>query len=115
MDPSAAEGDAAIRKLFTDYFQAEGLAVEAADTGGSGDHGSFAAAGIAIGGLFAGSITLKTQEQADEYGGKAGEPMDVCYHQACDTIRNVNRVALRQTYRAIVHVVTQLASVEPAA
>jgi Zn-dependent M28 family amino/carboxypeptidase len=115
MDPSVEEGDAAIRKLFTDYFQAEGLAVEPADTGGSGDHGSFAAAGIPIGGLFAGSIILKTKEQADVYGGEAGELMDACYHQACDTIRNVNRVALRQTYRAIVHVVTQLASVEPAA
>jgi Zn-dependent M28 family amino/carboxypeptidase len=115
MDPSVGEGNAAIRKLFTDYFQAEGLAVEPADTGGGGDHGPFAAAGIPIGGLFAGSIILKTQEQADVYGGEAGELMDACYHQACDTIRNVSRVALRQTYRAIVHVVTELASVEPAA
>jgi Zn-dependent M28 family amino/carboxypeptidase len=112
---SVAEGNAAIRTLFTDYFRAEGLSVEPADTGGGSDHAPFAAAGIAIGGLFAGSITLKTQEQADVYGGEAGEPMDACYHQACDTIRNVNRVALRQTYRAMVHVVIELASVQPAA
>jgi Zn-dependent M28 family amino/carboxypeptidase len=114
MVPSAAEGNATIRKLFTGYFEAQDLAAEPIDTGGGSDQGPFAAAGIPIGGLFAGSIDPKTPEQADAYGGAAGEPMDACYHQACDTIRNVSFVALRQGYAATVHVLTELASAVPA-
>jgi len=41
--------------------------------------------------------------------------MDACYHQACDTIRNVSDVALEQLSGALVYVLTELASVDAAA
>lgn len=44
-----------------------------------------------------------TEEQAALYGGTAGEPYDPCYHQACDTIENINSVALDQMADAIAH------------
>jgi Zn-dependent M28 family amino/carboxypeptidase len=109
MVASAAEGNARIRRLFVRYFESRGLAAAPIDTGSGSDQAPFAQAGIPIGGLFAGSITLKTPKQADAYGGEAGEPMDACYHQPCDTIRNVSGVALRQSYAAVVHVLAELA------
>ncbi len=37
-----------------------------------------------------GAEGVKTAEQAAIFGGTAGEPYDPCYHQACDTIDNVD-------------------------
>jgi hypothetical protein len=39
---------------------------------------------------------VKTQAQADTYGGVAGEAYDRCYHQACDTISNLNDTSFDQ-------------------
>ena len=39
---------------------------------------------------------MKTQAQADVYGGVAGEAYDRCYHQACDTISNLNDTSFDQ-------------------
>jgi peptidase M28-like protein/PA domain-containing protein len=47
---------------------------------GNSDHASFERAGIPVGGLFTG--------------------LDKCYHQACDTIRNVDRAVLATSTRA---------------
>ena len=38
-----------------------------------------------------GDAEKKTRKQAKAWGGKAGEVYDRCYHEACDTIDNVNR------------------------
>ena len=37
---------------------------------------------------------IKTEEQEAIWGGTAGEQFDPCYHEACDTIENVNAYAL---------------------
>ena len=37
---------------------------------------------------------IKTEEQEAIWGGDAGEQFDPCYHEACDTIDNVNLHAL---------------------
>ena len=47
---------------------------------GNSDHASFEAAGIPVGGIFAG--------------------LDDCYHQRCDTLRNVDRDTLAESARA---------------
>jgi len=115
LDPSAAGGNEMIRDLFTGYFSDRGLDVEPIETHGGADHGPFAAEGIPVGGLFSGSADPKSSDQAEAYGGEAGQPMDACYHQACDTIRNVSDVALEQLSGALVYVLTELASVDAAA
>ena len=43
------------------------------------------------------------------YGGTAGEPYDACYHQACDTINNLNTDALFELGDAVAHAVLTLA------
>ena len=43
------------------------------------------------------------------YGGVAGEAYDRCYHQACDTISNLNDTAFDQMSDAAATVLMQLA------
>lgn len=109
--PEIAEGNARIQDLFTTYFEELGQEVEPIDTGGGADHGPFAAAGIPVGGLFAGSADPKTSEQAELHGGEVGELMDPCYHQTCDTAENVSDLALEQFAAAYVVVLTELAGI----
>ena len=33
---------------------------------------------------------LKTDAEASEFGGQADQPLDACYHLACDTPENVD-------------------------
>ena len=48
------------------------------------------AAGIPAAGLYSGSEERKTARQASEFGGRAGRPLDPCYHQRCDTFDRVD-------------------------
>jgi Zn-dependent M28 family amino/carboxypeptidase len=41
-----------------------------------------------------GAEGLKTEEQAQKYGGTAGKAYDECYHSKCDGIANINQDAL---------------------
>ena len=83
-------GSAQIESVFTGYFAGQSLASEPTAFDGRSDYGPFIAVGIPAGGLFAGAEGIKTAEQAEIFGGTAGAPFDPCYHQACDTITNVN-------------------------
>ena len=47
--------------------------------------------------------------QAATYGGTAGVAYDHCYHQACDTINNLNHTGFDQMSDAAVTALTQLA------
>ena len=99
------DGSAQLEQLFTSYFDSQGLASEPTAFDGRSDYGPFLDAGIAAGGLFTGAEDIKTQEQADVYGGTAGEPYDPCYHLACDTIDNVDEPALDEMSDAVAHAV----------
>jgi hypothetical protein len=50
----------------------------------------FIAVGILAGGLFSGAEGIKIVEQAQLFGGVAGEAYDHCYHKVCDTLANIN-------------------------
>ena len=52
--------------------------------------------------LYTGAGGPKSETQASLFGGAAGRPYDPCYHQACDTIENINREVLEQNTRALV-------------
>ena len=47
---------------------------------------------------------MKTPEQATTFGGTAGQPFDPCYHEACDTTRNLSNRAFISNADAIAHV-----------
>ncbi|TFL03153.1 hypothetical protein BDV98DRAFT_546502 [Pterulicium gracile] len=57
-------------------------------TAGS-DYRPFLDAGIVAGGVATGAGGIKTEREVGLFGGEAGIPYDVCYHQACDTIDNL--------------------------
>jgi Zn-dependent M28 family amino/carboxypeptidase len=89
-------GSAAVERTFTEYLTSQGLAFEPTELDGRSDYGPFAAKGVPVGGLFSGAEALKTQDQAVRYGGTAGKALDSCYHQACDTIDDINYAVLAQ-------------------
>lgn len=96
-------GSAAIEDVFTDYFAARDLPTQGTDFDGRSDYGPFIEVGIPAGGLFTGAEGLKTAEQATAFGGTAGQAFDPCYHQACDTTRNLSNTAFLQNARAAAH------------
>jgi Peptidase family M28/PA domain len=105
----APPGSADIEELFLDYFASQGLATEPTAFDGRSDYGPFIAAGIPAGGLFTGAEEIKTPEQVALYGGTAGEPFDVCYHQGCDNLFNLNTRGLDQMSDAAAHATITLA------
>lgn len=104
-DGAGPQGSAAIEYMFADYFESQDLASNATDFSGRSDYGPFIAEGIDIpaGGLFTGAEGLKSEAQAEVYGGEAGVAYDSCYHEACDRIDNVNLEVLEQNVGAVVH------------
>lgn len=95
-------GSAQIEAAFTDYLGSRRkVAVEGTDFDGRSDYAAFITAGIPAGGLYSGAEGIKTPAQAAKWGGTAGEAFDPCYHQACDTIGNLDRTALDRNSDAI--------------
>ena len=108
-DPAGPPGSAQIEQVFTDYFDSQGLETAPTAFDGRSDYGPFIEAGIPAGGLFSGAEGVKTEEQAEVFGGTAGEPYDVCYHLACDTINNLSTKALAELGDGAAHAVWTLA------
>ncbi|MFM9369266.1 M28 family metallopeptidase [Streptomyces sp. Da 82-17] len=105
------DDDPAIEKVFKDYFAGLNVATEIETEGdGRSDHASFLDAGIPVGGLFTGAGRAKSAEQAQKWGGTAGESFDKCYHSSCDTTENIDETALDRNSDAIAHAVWQLSS-----
>ncbi|WP_189162312.1 M28 family peptidase, partial [Sphaerisporangium melleum] len=92
--PAGPPGSDAIEKRLATFFSGRGLATVGTDFDGRSDYGAFMDAGIPAGGIFTGAEGIKTAEEAALFGGTAGVAYDVCYHEACDTIANVNLTAL---------------------
>ncbi|PRX47947.1 Zn-dependent M28 family amino/carboxypeptidase [Prauserella shujinwangii] len=103
-------GSAQIEQRFIDFLENRaGVPTEGTDFTGRSDYGEFIAVGIPAGGLFTGAEGVKTEEQAAKWGGEAGISYDPCYHAACDTLGNVDRVALDRNGDAMAWVTAQYA------
>ncbi len=102
-------GSAQIEDIFNNYFADRGLETAPTDFDGRSDYGPFIENGIPAGGLFSGAEGTKTPEQAVIFGGTAGVAYDRCYHEACDTINNLNTKALSELGDAAAHAVMTLA------
>lgn len=95
-------GSAQIEKTFTDFFSDRlGVETEGTDFSGRSDYGEFIANGIPAGGLFTGAEGIMTAAQAAKWDGRAGVAYDPCYHQACDNLGNIDRVALDRNLDAM--------------
>lgn len=102
-------GSAQIEGIFDSYFAGAGLATDPTAFDGRSDYGPFIAVGIPAGGLFSGAEGIKTEAQAAAYGGTAGVAYDVCYHQECDDVNNLNVNALAELGDAAAHATLVLA------
>lgn len=102
-------GSAQIEKAFVDFLGATGTPTQGTDFSGRSDYGRFIAVGIPAGGLFTGAEGIKTQAQADLWGGQANVAYDKCYHQKCDNLGNIDRVALDRNSDAIAWVTASYA------
>jgi Peptidase family M28/PA domain len=87
-------GSTAIEDLYESYYTLIGEPYDDTEFSGRSDYQAFIEAGIPSGGLFTGAEEIKTEQQAEIWGGTAGEQFDPCYHEACDTFDNVNLHAL---------------------
>ena len=87
-------GSAAIEDLYESYYTAIGEPYDDTEFSGRSDYEAFILAGIPSSGLFTGAEDIKTEEQEAIWGGTAGEQFDPCYHEACDTIENIDGHAL---------------------
>ncbi|NSC22565.1 M28 family peptidase [Streptomyces albus subsp. chlorinus] len=99
------EGSAALEKDLVDFMATRGLETRGKDFDGRSDYGPFIEAGIPAGGTFTGAEGVKTAEQQKLWGGTAGEAYDSCYHQSCDTVKNVDMRAFDANVKAIANAV----------
>lgn len=86
----------AISLMYVRHFQDEGLAWDPTSFDGRSDYGPFLEVGIPCGGLFTGAEKQKTVAQRAKYGGLANAAYDPCYHQACDSLENIDQLGLHQ-------------------
>jgi Zn-dependent M28 family amino/carboxypeptidase len=92
--PPGPAGSDGIERTLAAALSATGVQPRGTDFDGRSDYGPFIEAGIPAGGLYTGAEDIKTPEEAAVWGGQAGLAYDRCYHQACDTTANIDRVAL---------------------
>ncbi|KAK6334522.1 Leucyl aminopeptidase yscIV [Orbilia blumenaviensis] len=88
--PFASNGSAQIEQTFIDFFADDGKKSVPTAFDGRSDYQGFLQIGVPAGGVFMGAEGIKTAEEASFFGGKAGQPYDACYHQACDDINNLD-------------------------
>lgn len=96
-------GSAEAEHEFAAYFDSVGLNHTEIEFDGRSDYGPFLEAGIAAGGIAGGAEGIKTQEEFEMFGGGAGVPYDVNYHEDGDTVNNLNLEAWIEFTRAIAH------------
>ncbi|ANY10099.1 amidohydrolase [Pseudonocardia sp. HH130630-07] len=95
-------GSETVERVLTESLVAAGVqGPEGTAFDGRSDYGPFIEAGIPAGGLFTGAEEKKTPEQAQKWGGTAGQSYDPCYHTACDRLTNLDRTALDRNVTAM--------------
>ncbi|KAF2033562.1 leupeptin-inactivating enzyme 1 precursor [Setomelanomma holmii] len=102
-------GSAEAEHEFAAYFDSIGLNHTEIEFDGRSDYGPFLEAGIAAGGIAGGAEGIKTQEEFEMFGGGAGVPYDVNYHEDGDTVNNLNLEAWIEFTRAIAHMTAKYA------
>jgi aminopeptidase S len=102
-------GSATIARVLADQLAKTGVTNPEIIEFVGDDESPFIEAGIPVGGAENGDDE-KTRRQAKAWGGQAGQVHDRCYHEACDTIDNVNRTVLNHYMRALAGTVAHFAT-----
>ncbi|TDZ19770.1 putative leucine aminopeptidase 2 [Colletotrichum orbiculare MAFF 240422] len=106
---SGPAGSDVIEKDFEQFFEANGRGHVPTQFNGRSDYAAFIENGIPSGGLFTGAEGLKTEAEAEIFGGEAGVAYDVNYHLAGDDITNLDNDAYLINSKAIAHSVAKYA------
>jgi Zn-dependent M28 family amino/carboxypeptidase len=102
-------GSNTIEKDFEDFFKSKGKPSVPSIFSGRSDYAAFLENGIPSGGLFTGAEELKTEEEAQLFGGQAGVALDPNYHEKGDDINNLSHEAFLLNTQAIAHSVAKYA------
>jgi len=108
--PEIRAGCVKVMNVYQDFWDMRGLPFTLASFNGRSDFASFLDVNITAGGLKTGSNSIKSAEERTLYGGYANAAHDTCYHQACDTLENVNVEMLVQNGQAAAYALQTLAS-----
>lgn len=106
---SGAPGSDKIEKDFEEFYESRGLPHVPSVFSLRSDYAAFLENGIPSGGLFTGAEEIKTEQEATLFGGQAGEPLDACYHAACDDINNLAHDAYLVNTQSIANSVAKYA------
>ncbi|KAJ2556711.1 hypothetical protein EV175_001818 [Coemansia sp. RSA 1933] len=103
-------GSQQIQRTFEDYFSRHKYSYQITDMVSGSDFLPFIDNGIPAGGALTGAGELKSIDERHKHGGLANAPLDTCYHRDCDTLLNINIVALRRMSRAAMYAVSRLSA-----
>jgi Zn-dependent M28 family amino/carboxypeptidase len=103
-------GSGEIEEFFEKYFTRVGVPYNATEFNGRSDYGPFLDANIPAGGSTTGADEIKTEKEAAIWGGVAGQILDQNYHQAGDTVANLNQDAWLLHARGIAAAVAKYAT-----
>ncbi|KAH7364791.1 putative leucine aminopeptidase 2 [Rhexocercosporidium sp. MPI-PUGE-AT-0058] len=104
--PGSAEAEYEFERFFVEEMGENFTQIE---FDGRSDYGPFLEAGVATGGIACGAEGVKTVEEAAMFGGVAGEWYDKNYHQAGDTVKNLNMGAWIVMTKSIAHMTATFA------
>jgi Zn-dependent M28 family amino/carboxypeptidase len=105
----APAGSIGLERVLVESLNAADVSTRGTGFTGDSDYQPFYDAGIATGGLFTGASETMTKDDAPLWGGKPDAPFDRCYHQACDRIDTIDRVALDRNADAAAATIGRLA------
>ncbi|KAF2636936.1 aminopeptidase-like protein Y [Massarina eburnea CBS 473.64] len=105
-NPSGSEE---LRDLYIAWYKENGYNFTFIPFDGRSDYDGFIRNGIPGGGIATGAEGIKTKQEEEEFGGKAGDWYDPCYHQLCDDLSNVNVTAWVVNTKLIAHSVATFA------
>lgn len=102
-------GSATVAHVLADQLAKTGVTAQMIEFVGD-DESPFVAANIPAAGAENGDRRKKSEEQAQIWGGQAGQEFDPCYHTACDRLDNVNRIVLDHYLHALAGTVAYFAT-----
>ena len=108
-DRPGPPGSAALERVLAETLNAAGVPTRTTPFEGNSDYDPFLAAKVPSGGIYTGAGERMDAEQARLWGGRADQPFDPCYHQACDRIDTIDRVALDRNADAAAGVLARFA------
>lgn len=96
-------GSEEIKNLYIDWYTSNQLNYTLIPFDGRSDYAAFIENGIPGGGIATGAEGIKTSNEVELFGGKAGAWYDPCYHQRCDDLTNPDYYAWVVNTKLIAH------------